>query len=49
MRIFPAKGSKAYDKYLGKSHINKIVYKTLFSSEVMPYPGIQALEITSTP
>lgn len=37
VRIYPAKGSKAYDKYFQKNHINKIVYKSLFSSEVMPY------------
>lgn len=44
VRIFPAKNSKIYDKFFNKSSINKIVYKTLFSSEVMPYPGYSGMD-----
>lgn len=37
VRIFPAKNSKIYDKYFSKNHLNKLIYKTLFSSEFLPY------------
>lgn len=50
VRIYPAKNSKIYDKFFSKSYINKIVYKTLFSSEVMPYPGFSGIDVPgSTP
>jgi len=44
VRIYPAKNCKIYDKFFssGKSSVNKIIYKVLFSSEVIPY-GIEKL------
>ena len=44
VRIYPAKNCKIYDKFFssGKSSVNKIIYKMLFSSEVIPY-GIEKL------
>ena len=46
VRIYPAKNCKIYEKFFssGKSPLNKIIYKVLFSSEVIPY-GIEALPI----
>ena len=50
VRIFPCKGSKAYEKYFsgayGTRMLNRIVHKVLFSSEIIPYDkkygGIQS-------
>ena len=49
IRIFPSKGSKAYEKYFsgayGTRMLNRIVHKVLFSSEILPYDkkfGIQS-------
>ena len=45
VRIYPAKNCKIYDKFFssGKNPLNKIIYKVLFSSEVIPY-GIERLQ-----
>jgi len=42
VRIYPAKNSKIYDKYFssGRNCLNKIIYKVLFSNDVIPY-GLQ--------
>jgi hypothetical protein len=38
VRIYPARGSKQYDKFFTSSKaLNKIVYKTLFGNEVLPH------------
>lgn len=37
VRIYPAKNSKIYDRYFNRSSLNKILYKVLFTSEVIPY------------
>ena len=38
MRIFPARNSKLYDKYFGgQKPLNKIIYKVLYSNEVLSY------------
>ncbi len=38
VRIYPARGSKQYDKFFtGSKALNKIVYKTLFGNEVLPH------------
>ena len=38
VRIFPARNSKLYDKYFGgQKPLNKIIYKVLFSNEVLAY------------
>ena len=38
VRIFPAKNCKMYDKYFsGARPLNKIIYKILFTSEILPY------------
>lgn len=38
VRIYPAKGSKQYDKFFTACKpLNKILYKTLFSNEILPY------------
>ena len=38
VRIFPARNSKLYDKYFGgQKPLNKIIYKVLFSNEVLSY------------
>ena len=37
-RIYPARNSKLYDKYFsGSKPLNKIIYKVLFTNEIMPY------------
>ena len=42
VRIYPARGSKIYDKFFTASKpLNKIIYKTLFSNEVLPHGGKQ--------
>jgi len=44
VRIFPCKGSKAYEKYFsgvfGTRMLNRLVHKTLFSSEILVYDKI---------
>jgi len=39
VRIFPAKNCKIYDRFFSscKSPLNKIIYKVLFTSDVLPY------------
>lgn len=39
LRIYPAPNSKLYDKYFptNRSPINKIVYKALFSNDLLHY------------
>ena len=38
VRIFPAKNCKMYDKYFsGQRPLNKILYKVLFTSEILPF------------
>jgi len=38
VRIFPARNSKIYDKYFnGQKPLNKIIYKALFTSEILPF------------
>ena len=41
VRIFPCKGSKPYEKYFsgvfGTRMLNRLVHKTLFTSEILPY------------
>ena len=38
VRIYPARNSKMYDKFFsGQKHLSKIIYKTLFSNEIIPY------------
>lgn len=39
IRIYPSKNCKIYEKFFsnGKNPLNKIIYKVLFSSEVIPY------------
>lgn len=40
VRIYPSRGSKIYDKFFTASKpLNKIIYKTLFTSDVLPYAG----------
>jgi hypothetical protein len=41
VRIYPARNSKMYDRFFssGKNGLNKILYKVLFTSEVLPYPN----------
>ena len=37
-RIYPARNSKLYDKYFsGQKPLNKIIYKVLYTNEVLPY------------
>ena len=37
-RIFPARNSKIYDKYFsGNKQLAKVIYKVLFSQEVIPF------------
>ena len=37
-RIFPARQSKLYDKFFsGNKYLNKILYKVLYTSEIIPY------------
>lgn len=48
VRIYPSKNCKLYEKYFTKSCLNKIIYKTLFSSEVIPY-GDNQPAIVKTP
>ena len=37
-RIFPARNSKLYDKYFsGHKPLNKILYKVLYTSEILAY------------
>lgn len=41
VRIFPCKHSKPYEKYFsglfGTRMLNRIVHKTLFTNEILPY------------
>ncbi len=39
MRIYPARNSKMYDRFFssGKNGLNKIIYKVLYTSEVLEY------------
>lgn len=39
IRIFPSRNSKMYDRFFssGRSSLNKIVYKALYSNELLPY------------
>lgn len=38
VRIYPSKGSKIYDKFFPMSKmLNKIIYKTFYSNDVLPY------------
>jgi len=41
VRIFPCKGSKPYEKYFsgvfGTRMLNRLVHKTLYTNEVLPY------------
>jgi len=39
IRIYPSKGSKMYDKYFSKNTLSKLIYKTLFTSEILSYDG----------
>jgi hypothetical protein len=45
VRIYPAKNCKIYDRFFssGKCPLNKIIYKVLFSSDVVPY-GLEKLK-----
>jgi hypothetical protein len=43
VRIFPAKNSKIYDRYFCKNSLNKVLYKALFSSDIIPYAGNKEL------
>ena len=37
-RIYPARNSKIYDKFLsGHKILNKLIYKVLYTNEIMPY------------
>lgn len=36
VRIYPAKNSKIYDKYFTRNHLNKLIYKTLFTQDLLP-------------
>ena len=43
VRIYPARNSKMYDKFFnGSKSLNKIVYKTFYSNEVLGYTRSQA-------
>ena len=43
VRIYPARNSKMYDKYFGGSKaLNKIIYKTFYSNEILGYTRTQA-------
>jgi hypothetical protein len=39
VRIYPARNSKMYDRFFssGKTGLNKIIYKVLFTSDVLEY------------
>lgn len=38
VRIYPSKNCKMYDKFFsGARPLNKIIYKVLFTSEILPY------------
>ena len=38
VRIYPARNSKMYDKYFpGSKALNKILYKTFYSNEILGY------------
>lgn len=40
VRIYPSRGSKIYDKFFTASKpLNKIIYRTLFSNEILQYGG----------
>ena len=40
VRIYPSRGSKIYDKFFTASKpLNKIIYRTLFSNEILSYGG----------
>jgi hypothetical protein len=37
-RIYPARQSKQYDRFFSvQKHLNKIIYKVLFTNEILPY------------
>lgn len=48
VRIFPCKGSKAYEKYFsgvfGTRMLNRLVHKALFTNEVMVYDKISKMK-----
>lgn len=52
VRIYPARNSKMYDKYLS-SHkaLNRIMYKVFYTSEILPYDrgnkGDQTAQVAS--
>jgi len=42
VRIYPSRGSKIYDKFFTASKpLNKIIYRTLFSNEILQYNGLK--------
>ena len=48
VRIYPARGSKIYDKFFTASKpLNKIIYKTLFSNEILEYKSFRDEELVS--
>lgn len=45
VRIYPARGSKQYDKFFTACKpLNKIVYKVLFSNDILPYGAVKPEE-----
>jgi hypothetical protein len=50
VRIYPAKNSKIYDRFFSscKNPLNKIIYKVLFSSDVLPY-SLDKMQIKKGP
>lgn len=47
-RIYPARNSKLYDKFMsGHKSLNKIIYKVLYTSEVLAYE--RAVEKSANP
>ena len=48
-RIFPSKGSKQYEKFFsgvfGTRMLNRLVHKTLFTSEVLQYEKLGKLKL----
>jgi len=48
VRIYPAQGSKIYDKFFTSCKpLNKIIYKTLFSNEIIDYKSSRDDELIS--
>ena len=48
VRIYPSKGSKIYDKFFTTSKsLNKIVYRALFSSDILPYASSMSAKMKS--